>query len=36
VTPKIATAAYDSGVARKQLNEKEYCLQLDALAKTLI
>ncbi|MGZ3252827.1 MAG: malic enzyme-like NAD(P)-binding protein [Burkholderiaceae bacterium] len=36
VTPKIATAAYDSGVARKQLNEKEYSLQLGELAKTLI
>ncbi len=36
VTPKIAAAAYESGVARKQLNEKEYRAELEALAKTLL
>jgi len=36
VTPKIAAAAYESGVARKQLNEKEYRVELEALAKTLL
>ncbi|MGZ5781526.1 MAG: malic enzyme, partial [Burkholderiaceae bacterium] len=36
VTPKIATAAYDSGVARKQLIERDYRVQLEELAKTLI
>jgi len=36
VTPKIAAAAYDSGVARKQLKEGEYRIRLEALAKTLI
>jgi malate dehydrogenase (oxaloacetate-decarboxylating)(NADP+) len=36
VTPKIAAAAYASGIARKQLNEVEYKGQLAALAKTLI
>jgi malate dehydrogenase (oxaloacetate-decarboxylating)(NADP+) len=36
VTPKIATAAYESGVARRELKEAEYKLRLEALAKTLI
>jgi malate dehydrogenase (oxaloacetate-decarboxylating)(NADP+) len=36
VTPKIAAAAFESGVARKQLNEVEYRVQLEGLAKTLI
>jgi malate dehydrogenase (oxaloacetate-decarboxylating)(NADP+) len=36
VTPKIATAAFDSGVARKQLDENVYRVQLESLAKTLI
>ncbi|MGH8809749.1 MAG: malic enzyme-like NAD(P)-binding protein [Noviherbaspirillum sp.] len=36
VTPKIAAAAYDSGVAGKQLNETAYRAQLEALAKTLL
>ena len=36
VTPKIATAAFNSGVARKYLNEGEYHLQLTELGKTLI
>ncbi|RJG08067.1 malic enzyme [Noviherbaspirillum cavernae] len=36
VTPKIATAAHESGVARKHLNEEEYRAQLEALAKTLL
>jgi malate dehydrogenase (oxaloacetate-decarboxylating)(NADP+) len=36
VTPKIATAAHTSGVARKHLNEEEYRVQLEALAKTLL
>jgi malate dehydrogenase (oxaloacetate-decarboxylating)(NADP+) len=36
VTPKIASAAFESGVARKQLNEVEYRVQLEELAKTLI
>jgi malate dehydrogenase (oxaloacetate-decarboxylating)(NADP+) len=36
VAPKIATAAFDSGVARKYLNEGEYYLQLEELATTLI
>ncbi|MGZ5779853.1 MAG: malic enzyme, partial [Burkholderiaceae bacterium] len=36
VTPKIATAAYDSGVARQYLNEGEYFAQLEELATTLI
>jgi malate dehydrogenase (oxaloacetate-decarboxylating)(NADP+) len=35
VTPKVAAAAYESGVARNQLNETAYCAQLAALAKTL-
>ena len=36
VTPKIATAAFESGVASKQLSETQYSAQLEALAKTLI
>lgn len=36
VTPKIATAAHESGVARKHLNETEYRAQLDALAQMLL
>jgi malate dehydrogenase (oxaloacetate-decarboxylating)(NADP+) len=36
VTPKIATAAHASGVARKQLDEVEYRGQLERLAKTLL
>jgi malate dehydrogenase (oxaloacetate-decarboxylating)(NADP+) len=36
VTPKIATAAHASGVARKQLDEAAYGKQLEALAKTLL
>ncbi len=36
VTPKIATAAFDSGVARRQLDETAYAEQLAALALTLI
>ncbi len=36
VTPKIAAAAFESGVARKQLGEAEYRAQLEALAKTLL
>jgi malate dehydrogenase (oxaloacetate-decarboxylating)(NADP+) len=36
VTPKIATAAHESGVARKRLDEAVYRAQLDALAKTLL
>ncbi|HEY8102212.1 MAG TPA: malic enzyme-like NAD(P)-binding protein, partial [Burkholderiaceae bacterium] len=36
VTPKIAMAAHNSGVARKYLNEGEYYAQLQELATTLI
>jgi malate dehydrogenase (oxaloacetate-decarboxylating)(NADP+) len=36
VTPKIAAAAYQSGVARKQLDEAEYRAQLEVLASTLL
>ncbi|HJV82977.1 malic enzyme-like NAD(P)-binding protein [Noviherbaspirillum sp.] len=36
VTPLIATAAFESGVARRQLHEQEYRVQLEALAKTLL
>jgi malate dehydrogenase (oxaloacetate-decarboxylating)(NADP+) len=36
VTPKIATAAFRSGVARKELNELEYSADLDDLAQQLI
>jgi malate dehydrogenase (oxaloacetate-decarboxylating)(NADP+) len=36
VTPQIATAAFDSGVARKQLDEVEYRAELAALAQTLL
>ena len=36
VTPKIAAAAQQSGVARKQLDGAQYRVQLDALAKTLL
>jgi malate dehydrogenase (oxaloacetate-decarboxylating)(NADP+) len=36
VTPKVAAAAFASGVARRQLNETEYRVQLEALGKTLI
>jgi malate dehydrogenase (oxaloacetate-decarboxylating)(NADP+) len=36
VTPKIATSAYQSGVARKHLDEEAYCARLEALARTLI
>jgi malate dehydrogenase (oxaloacetate-decarboxylating)(NADP+) len=35
VTPKVAVAAHESGVARKQLDETAYRAQLEALAKTL-
>jgi len=36
VTPKIAAAAFQSGVASKQLDDVGYRTQLEALAKTLI
>jgi malate dehydrogenase (oxaloacetate-decarboxylating)(NADP+) len=36
ITPKIAAAAYASGVARKQLDEAQYKAQLEVLGKTLI
>jgi malate dehydrogenase (oxaloacetate-decarboxylating)(NADP+) len=36
VTPQIATAAFDSGVACKQLDEVEYRAALAALAQTLL
>jgi malate dehydrogenase (oxaloacetate-decarboxylating)(NADP+) len=36
VTPKIAAAAYESGVASKQLDEAKYRAHLEALAQTLI
>ena len=36
VTPKIAAAAYESGVARRQLQEQEYRVRLEELAKTLL
>jgi malate dehydrogenase (oxaloacetate-decarboxylating)(NADP+) len=36
VTPKIAVAAHESGVARKHLDEAAYRARLDALAKTLL
>ena len=36
VTPKIANAAFESGVARKQLDDVAYRVQLEALAKTLL
>jgi malate dehydrogenase (oxaloacetate-decarboxylating)(NADP+) len=36
VTPRIAAAAFDSGVARKQLHQTQYEAQLEALAKTLV
>ena len=36
VTPKIAAAAYESGVAKRQLLESEYRVQLEELAKTLL
>ncbi|MYM31895.1 malic enzyme [Duganella sp. CY15W] len=36
VTPKIATAAYRSGVARKQLVEAEYAADLTDLAESLL
>jgi malate dehydrogenase (oxaloacetate-decarboxylating)(NADP+) len=36
VTPKIASSAYESGVARKHLHEAEYRAHLEALARRLI
>ncbi len=36
VTPLIAAAAFDSGVARRKLDEGEYRAQLAALAQTLL
>ncbi|CAN5268501.1 hypothetical protein BH11PSE11_BH11PSE11_28020 [soil metagenome] len=36
ITPKIATSAYESGVARNHLNEEEYRARLEVLAQTLI
>ncbi len=36
VTPRIAAAAFDSGVARRQLNQEQYRAQLEALAATLL
>jgi len=36
VTPKIASAAHESGVARRQLEEEAYRVRLEALAATLL
>ena len=36
VTPKIASAAHESGVAGRKLDEAQYREQLEALAKTLL